>query len=228
MSFNPIGRAFVDPSRPTAFSVCDRCGFWWNRTEMQFQRTWAGPTIITTGVLVCPPCLDDLQPQLKTIILPPDPEPVMNARVEPFSVDEAGTTQSLACQIVTSEASIGASFFVDLYDGDPDAGGESVLFTLTGSATRTNRASIMTTVGNRASNNTAITITTSADATAEVAWIVIFNAATGSAHHDAKNLIGIAGTGQLGLVAQRVELYAGFGAQLTGKGHGGHGVFSVV
>ncbi len=172
------GRALTDPSSPRAFAVCDRCGMWYNMSDLHWQLQWAGLTIINTGTLVSHQCLDELQPQLKTIILPLDPEPVYNARVEQFSLDEAGPTQQLVCEIVTSQASIPASFYLDLYDEDPTNGGASVLSTLTGSATRTNYASAMTTVGTRATNSTAITVTTSADATANVGWAVIFDAAT--------------------------------------------------
>jgi hypothetical protein len=84
----PHGRAQVDTSSPRGFAVCDRCGLWYNMVDLGFQREWAGSTQINTGALVCSICLDDLQTQLKTIILPPDPPPIINARVEPFSLDE--------------------------------------------------------------------------------------------------------------------------------------------
>lgn len=88
MSFNPTGRAEVDPSSPRAFAVCDRCGRWYNHNVLQWQYEWAGAQLINVGALVCSDCLDVPQIQLKTIILPQDPEPVLNARIEPFSLDE--------------------------------------------------------------------------------------------------------------------------------------------
>lgn len=85
------GRAETDPTSPRAFGVCDRCGMWYNLNTFNWQREWAGNTQINIRILVCSrTCLDELQPQLKTILLPPDPPPVINARVEPFSLDEAG------------------------------------------------------------------------------------------------------------------------------------------
>jgi hypothetical protein len=40
-------------------------------------------------VLVCTvTCLDKPQEQFRTIILPPDPMPVLNARPEPYLIDE--------------------------------------------------------------------------------------------------------------------------------------------
>ncbi len=84
------GRALTDPSSPRGFAPCDRCGIWYNHHTLKSQHQWAGTTIIDIGVLCCDQCLDDLQPQLRTLILPPDPAPIINARVEPFSLDEAG------------------------------------------------------------------------------------------------------------------------------------------
>ncbi len=179
MSNNATGRAFVDPSSPRAFAVCDRCGRWYNHRDLVWQYEWAGTQLINIGALVCTDtCVDIPQIQLKTIILPPDPYPILNARVEPFTLDETGPTQQLTCEIVTSQVSIPAAFYLDLYDADPNHGGTSVLSTLTGSATRINHASAMSTVGTRATNSTAVTVTTSADATANVGWVVIFDAAT--------------------------------------------------
>lgn len=178
MGFNPTGRAYVDPSSPRAFGVCDRTGRWVNQNTLKWQYEWAGTQLINIGTFVCDDALDVPQIQLKTIIYPPDPEPILNARVEQFSLDEAGPTQNLVCEIVTTQGSIGASFYLDLYDADPSHGGSSVLSTLTGSATRTNCASVMTTVGSRATNTTAITITTAAEATANAYWVAIYSAAT--------------------------------------------------
>jgi hypothetical protein len=84
----PHGRAVVDTEHPTPFAVCDRCGFWWNLPDLSFQREWAGPSLINLQREVCPRCVDQPQEQLRTIILPPDPPPVINARTEPFSLDE--------------------------------------------------------------------------------------------------------------------------------------------
>jgi hypothetical protein len=175
---NPTGRAFVDPSSPRAFAVCDRCGKWYNHDALQWQYEWAGTQLINLGALVCETCLDEPQIQLKTIILPPDPPPVLNARVEPFSLDESGPTQELVAEIVTDQSAIPPVFYLDLYDDDPTDGGTSILGALTGSATRTNYASVMTTVGAQATNTTTISITTSAETTATAAWVVIFDAAT--------------------------------------------------
>ena len=88
MSWRQHGRARVDPNSPRAFAVCDRCGFWYNHIDLNWQFQWAGPTLINIRQLVCDTCLDIPQEQLRSIILPPDPDPVMNARPENFVVDE--------------------------------------------------------------------------------------------------------------------------------------------
>jgi len=82
------GRARTDPSNPRAFGVCMRCGLWWNRHRIADQYDWRGTSLANLYVLVCPPCMDRPQPQLKAIVLPADPVPVYRALVEPFFDDE--------------------------------------------------------------------------------------------------------------------------------------------
>jgi hypothetical protein len=82
------GRAEVDPSNPRAFGVCDRCGFLYNLVNLMFQYRFAGTATVNTNFRVCSRCLDPLNPQSMTRLLPPDPMPVLNARVEPYMLDE--------------------------------------------------------------------------------------------------------------------------------------------
>lgn len=89
MAFNYTGHAEVDPNAPRAWATCDRCGANWNHYRLSWDRQWAGPQIINRRFLVCPPCTDVLQPQLRTIVIPPDPPPILNARPEPYAMDEA-------------------------------------------------------------------------------------------------------------------------------------------
>ena len=89
MSYRPHSKVYLDPYAPRAQARCDRCGSWFNLRDLAWQNQWQGTQIINTGLLVCPDkCLDDLQPQLKAIILPPDPPPVLNARPEPYKYDQ--------------------------------------------------------------------------------------------------------------------------------------------
>lgn len=74
-------RVRIDPSSPEATAACDRCQQLWNLNALQWQLQYYGMQLQSTGFLVCPTCLDVPQPQLKPIILPPDPEPVLNPRV---------------------------------------------------------------------------------------------------------------------------------------------------
>lgn len=85
----PHGRASVNATAPVAQAQCDRCGFWYNRTDLMWQYQWAGTHIYSLGVLVCKPCYDTPQEQLRTIILPPDPPPVINARPPNFTYEES-------------------------------------------------------------------------------------------------------------------------------------------
>lgn len=81
--------ARVSTTDPTAFAQCDRCGFWRNRTDLVWQVAWAGTHIYNQQLLVCKDrCFDIPNEQLRTIILPPDPPPVLNARVPDFAYEE--------------------------------------------------------------------------------------------------------------------------------------------
>lgn len=92
----PHGKyARVNAQNPEAFAQCDRCGFWRNRTDLVGQLQWAGTHLYNIQILVCKDrCYDVPQEQLRTIILPPDPPPVLNARVPNFDYEEAGPVQS--------------------------------------------------------------------------------------------------------------------------------------
>ncbi len=82
-----------------AWATCDSCGFVWHHPELSWQRQWAGLQIINLRTLVCPRCLDTPNEAIRTIILPPDPAPVLNARPEQYGVDEglfASFTASIA------------------------------------------------------------------------------------------------------------------------------------
>jgi hypothetical protein len=86
----PHGKyARVNADDPTAFMQCDRCGFWRNRTDLVWQDQWSGTHIYNIQVLVCKErCYDTPQEQLRTILLAPDPLPVLNARVPNFEYEE--------------------------------------------------------------------------------------------------------------------------------------------
>lgn len=83
----PHGRARIDPRRPSALGVCDRCGSLYNLVDLSWQYQWRGTNLQNIRQLVCQSCYDLPQEQLKLIILPPDPVPVMNARPENYVSD---------------------------------------------------------------------------------------------------------------------------------------------
>jgi hypothetical protein len=97
-------RAAVNPGNPEALAQCDRCGFWYNRSKLQWQFQWAGTHLQNLGFLVCKICIDTPFEQLRTIILPPDPPPVLNARPPNFTYEEAGPVQTN----LTASASMGS------------------------------------------------------------------------------------------------------------------------
>lgn len=86
MAWHQTGRARVNARSPDSFGVCDRCGFLYNRKNLRDQYEWAGFQLQNLNLAVCQTCLDVPQPQLKAIILPPDPVPIDDPRPERYSV----------------------------------------------------------------------------------------------------------------------------------------------
>jgi len=82
------GRAQTSARNPRAFGVCDRCGQWYNHNRLSWQYDWRGASLQNTRILVCNTCLDVPQSQLRAIVVPADPTPIINARVEAFVQDE--------------------------------------------------------------------------------------------------------------------------------------------
>lgn len=176
MSFRYHGRAQVDATSPRAFGICDRCGFTYNLYQLNYQYQYNGTTLYNTRYRVCPTCMDDPQPQLLNPILPPDPLPVNDPRPSAYSVNEAGTLQNMGAQVFSSTP-FGSTLYIDLFNGNP-ATSTSVLAEITGSATRTNYASSMS--GSSPYVNTdEIVITTNIQASTNISWIGIYDAATG-------------------------------------------------
>lgn len=87
----PHGRfTRVNGSCPEAVGRCDRSGFIFNRVDLQWQYQWGGQSLINLQLLIGPQYIDEPNEQLRSIILPPDPLPIFQPRVDqPMSVDEA-------------------------------------------------------------------------------------------------------------------------------------------
>ena len=83
------GRARVSSKNPRAFGICDRCGMLYNHIDLRWQYDWAGASLINKRILVCAGCEDTPQEQLRAIVLPADPVPIINPRVQDFANDES-------------------------------------------------------------------------------------------------------------------------------------------
>lgn len=80
----PHGRAKVSTRNPEAFAICDGCGFLYQHSELRFQLQWSGNKLVNLKQLVCRRCNDIPQTQLRAIVLPADPMPIMNPRVQNY------------------------------------------------------------------------------------------------------------------------------------------------
>lgn len=78
------GFARSNPNNPQAHAICDRCGFRYNHADLRWQFDWRGAALQNTRILVCRTCQDTPQQQLRAIVVPADPTPIMNARIEAF------------------------------------------------------------------------------------------------------------------------------------------------
>lgn len=87
------GRARTSSRNPQAFAICDRCALWYNHVDLQWQYDWAGAGMINKRILVCDTCNDKPQEQLRAIVVPADPVPIVNPRVEPYAWDELDRRQ---------------------------------------------------------------------------------------------------------------------------------------
>jgi len=85
----PHGRAKVSSRNPRAFGICDRCGFLYNHVNLQWQFDWAGASLINKRILVCDECNDVPQSQLRAIVVPADPVPILNPRIQDYNTAES-------------------------------------------------------------------------------------------------------------------------------------------
>lgn len=123
--------ARVNQRNPEAWAQCDRCGFWYQSKDLAFQFEWAGTHLYNTGLLVCTTgnrCYDKPFEQLRTIIFPPDPPPILNARTPNLAVENTPATTNLSANVVqfatqlpvqgTSGFSVGSTIWVQLNNAD--------------------------------------------------------------------------------------------------------------
>lgn len=78
------GHARTNARAPQAHAICDRCGGRYNHVDLSWQFDYAGAGMVNKRILVCRRCLDKPQPQLRAIIIPADPVPILNPRPQDF------------------------------------------------------------------------------------------------------------------------------------------------
>lgn len=113
-------RARTDPTHPSAWGTCDRSGFVGNQKNLQWQYEWEGTQLINKRILCVPDMYDKPQRQLGTIILPPDPVSILNARIEPYAVEEQ--TYLMAQNGQQLYAQNGTALLADNLQGATNAG----------------------------------------------------------------------------------------------------------
>lgn len=79
-----LGRARISARNPRAAGQCDRCGLIYNHVNLQWQYDWRGASLQNLRLLVCDTCLDVPQQQLRAIVVPADPVPIMNPRTQDY------------------------------------------------------------------------------------------------------------------------------------------------
>jgi hypothetical protein len=100
------GRARTSAKDPRAFAICDRCAIWYNHHQLRWQYDWAGASLINKRILVCNTCYDEPQNQLRAIVVPADPVPIINPRVEPYAWDEIDRRQISGYNTVNQQTGI--------------------------------------------------------------------------------------------------------------------------
>jgi len=138
------GRAKTSSSGPQAHAICDRCGFRYNHVNLQWQYDWRGATIQNVRILVCNDCMDDPQEQQRAIVLPADPVPIMNARVQDFQQAETDYQTATAAPITDPTTGIPIPVNVTLVTED----GQNLLTQQVGPPTGLTQGAIMPLINN--------------------------------------------------------------------------------
>jgi hypothetical protein len=94
----------VDATYPRAKALCDRCAQTWNHFQLRWQYQWVGPKLQNLRILVCPECYDLPQPNIRRIVIPPDPLPIMNPRPENYNIEVTSFLQMQEGPCLLTEA----------------------------------------------------------------------------------------------------------------------------
>ena len=89
MAYRYHSRASVDPENPSTWAACDRCGMLYCLRDLTWQYDWRGNAMANLHLLVCSRCLDNPSPWYRSLVLPPDPSPIINARPNLYPIDES-------------------------------------------------------------------------------------------------------------------------------------------
>ncbi len=81
-------RARVDPRQPAEWATSDRNGMIGQQVKLKWQYDWNGNTLKNKRILIHEDELDKPQRQLGNLVLPADPVPIHNPRVEQYLIDE--------------------------------------------------------------------------------------------------------------------------------------------
>jgi hypothetical protein len=81
---------------------------------MKFQFQWQGFSLVNLRLLVCDRCLDVPQPQLRTIIIPPDPLPIYNPRPEQYSEEVPSYMGTLTGQRMTTLSGVYMTMMIEV------------------------------------------------------------------------------------------------------------------
>lgn len=135
----PHGRASVSSKNPRAFGICDRCGFLYNHDRLQWQFDYAGSGLINKRILVCNPCNDVPQNQLRAIVLPADPTPILNPRVENYANAETDFVATNAPTVTDFWTGIPVPSTTDIVTQD----GQSITTQVLGKPTGLDQNSVM-------------------------------------------------------------------------------------
>jgi hypothetical protein len=83
MTYRPHGKHVrIDADSPKALGICDYTGFVHNRIDLVRQMEWRGNALVWTGFYVGKTYADRPNEQLRPPILPPDPVPVREPRLQ--------------------------------------------------------------------------------------------------------------------------------------------------
>ena len=107
----PHSRYSVSSRAPRARACCDRCYREYNHDQLKYQFQWQGTKLQNLKILVCRECLDVPQEQLRTIIIPADPIPIMDPR-PPTPIHDVNPISAIGTPIgtLTGYAGLAAAF----------------------------------------------------------------------------------------------------------------------